>query len=261
MTVSSKKLSAFLDGELPASEMLEIERALEDSPELQAELELLMQADGAFQAHFEVQLNDPVPIALAQAIEDFDAPLPANTPTRPKSALWLASLGAVAALFLGAAGGVLLSQGMSQPVVQAQAPARSWLDDIADYHAVYAQQKRHLVEVPAKEAAHIETWLTKTIGTPLEIPDLTAQGLTFEGGRLLVAAGKPVGQLIFTDAQGGVVALCLIQTDSPINGVITRQAGAFDMVSWGTNTANFVLVGDKNRKDLPQIAKVLAQDV
>lgn len=260
MTISTEKLSAFLDGELPPQDMLEVERALEEDTALQAQLEGLMQADEALKAHFNILLTDPVPLDLAKTIEDFEVPAVANTPAPPKSRLGLSSLTAAMALIIGLAGGYFLAQGNMQPTGGTQIAARGWLDDIASYHRVYAAQKRHLVEVPASEAAHIETWLTSSVGTQVRIPDLTARGLTFAGGRLLVAADKPVAQLIYTDQNGAVVALCSIRTSTPIEGLNNRRIGEFDMVSWGSGSANFVLVGDQGRKDLSQIAQSLADE-
>lgn len=261
MTISTEKLSAFLDRELPPQEMLEIEHALEKDTALQAELEALVQADDALKLHFNKLLTAPIPLDLAKAIEDFEVPLVANTTARPRSWRLLTSLTAMVALVIGLAGGFFLGQGNSQRAGQTQVAARGWLDDIASYHRVYAAQKRHLVEVPASEAAHIETWLTSSVGTQIEIPDLTTSGLTFAGGRLLVAANKPVAQLIYTGEGGAVVALCAIRTTDPIEGLNNRRFGEFDMVSWGSETANFVLIGDPERWDIAQIAQSLAEDV
>ncbi len=114
------------------------------------------------------------------------------------------------------------------------------------------------MEVPAAEADHIRTWLTKSVGAEVRIPDLTTHGLTFEGARLLVAAGKPVSQLMYTDAEKRVVALCLIQSDAPRDGFQEKNIGAFDMVSWGARNANFVIIGDEDRDDLTLIARSAA---
>lgn len=259
MTISTEKLSAFLDGELPPQDMLEVESALDKDAALQAELEALMQADEALKTHFNTLLSDPVPIGLAKALEDFEVPPIANTTTPPRPRLWLTSLSAAIVLAFGLAGGFIIGQGTGS-VGETQVATRGWLDDIASYHRVYAAQKRHLVEVPASEAAHIETWLTSSVGTQVRIPDLTARGLIFAGGRLLVAADKPVAQLIYTDQNGAVVALCSIQTSTPIEGLNNRRIGEFDMVSWGSGSANFVLIGDQGREDLSQIAQSLADE-
>ncbi|MEO0700950.1 MAG: anti-sigma factor [Pseudomonadota bacterium] len=256
MTQYSDKLSAFLDGELPEAEVQEIERALEGDPALQAELEALMAVDGAVAEAFDEMLKDPVPFGMAAAIQSAPMSEPANAAPAPSRRGWLAVAAAVVALAIGGTGGYFT--GVSQSTQVAAAPG--WLADIADYHRVYAGQTRHLVEVAADEADHIETWLTATVGADVRIPDLSQHGLTFQGGRLLVAAGKPVAQLMYTDADSRVVALCLIQTDTPQDGFANRQIGAFDMVTWGGEDANFVIVGDTGRSDLNRIAQTAATE-
>ena len=170
---------------------------------------------------------------------------------------WLSAIAAVLLLLIGGAGGYFAGGAKTTQV--AAAPA--WLQDISDYHAVYAGQKRHLVEVPADEADHIMTWLTATVGTDIRIPDLTGHGLTFQGARLVVAAGKPVAQLMYTDAEGAVVALCAIRSETPANDVVSRVLNGFEMVSWGGTGANFVIVGDEGRSDLGQIAAASGEQV
>ncbi|MEO1025245.1 MAG: anti-sigma factor [Pseudomonadota bacterium] len=255
MSRFDEKLSAYLDGELPEDEAREIEAALASEPELQAELEALMAADAVAREAFDDMLAAPVPAALAAAVRDAPAPQPvANMQRAPAN--WWAAAAVVLALGLGGAGGYFAGQ--SQVPVAA---APGWLDDIADYHRVYAGQSRHLVEVAADEADHIRTWLTNSIGAKVPTPDLTAHGLTFRGARLLVAAGKPVAQLMYTDTEGAVVALCLIASDAPRDGVATRTIGDFDMVVWGGLDANYVVVGDQGRTDLEAIAATAGQDV
>lgn len=258
MSDYGERLSAFLDGELPEEEAREIEAALANDPALQAELEELMEADVFAKSEFDAMLDDPVPFELAAAINAAPTSQPANTTTAPTGrAKWLAASAVAIALGLGGMGGYFF--GTSQP--SQIASARGWLDDIADYHAVYAAQKRHLVEVPADEADHIEAWLTATVGTDIKIPDLSAQGLQFEGARLLVAAGKPVAQLVFRDADQKVVALCAIKTATPQAEPGSKLAGAFEMVTWGDTDANFVIVGDTGRADLSEIAQAAAAQI
>ncbi|QPM92180.1 anti-sigma factor family protein [Pseudooceanicola algae] len=252
MRGTEEKLSAFLDGELTEAERLEVEAALARDPALQAELETLMAADAGARDVFDAMLEDPVPLGLADAIRTAPDPSaePAANRNGPASG-WRWGAVAAACLLIGASGGYFT--GTSQGVEVAS--ARDWLTDIADYHRVYAAQDRHLVEVPAAEAPHIQTWLTASIGADVAIPDLTSQGLTFQGARLLVAAGRPVSQLIYTDADNRVVALCQIQTDAPRHALLEQRMDAFDMVTWGGNGANFVIIGDAGREDLRAVAE------
>lgn len=258
MIIGSEQLSAYLDGALPPEDMQAVEDALEHDAALQDELEALMAGDAIAQDAFGAMLDEAVPQSLISAIENAVPAQPANQPARPTRFVGLAAAAVVGALVVGSLAGYML--GAATPATQV-ASARGWLDDIADYHAVYAQQVRHLVEVGADEADHIETWLTNTVGVDVRIPDLQDSGLTFQGARLLVAAGKPVAQLIFTDSENRVVALCMIQSPNPADDTSARRIGAFDMVSWGAGNANIVVVGDEGRGDLEAIAQTVAQDV
>lgn len=257
MNFTPEHLSAYLDGELSAEDMAAMEAALAENEALQQELEALIATDDAARAVMALELEEPAPEAMIAAIEAApEAGQVANSPTPPRRG-WAVAAAMVAALFIGATGGALL-------VYEAppeQVASLGWLEDIADYHGVYAAQGRHLVEVPAAEADHIETWLTATLGTDVIIPDLTDQALTFEGARLLVAAGRPVAQLIYTDADGIVVALCQIQTDTPQAQIDRVALNSFDLVSWGEAEANFVIVTDEGRADLDEIVLAAADQV
>src|SRR5690606_991515 len=128
----------------------------------------------------------------------------------------------------------------------------NWLDDIADHHRIYARQSLHLVEVPARESQHITQWLTTAVGVDFTIPDLSDNGLTFEGARLLVAGGQPTGQLIYRDADGHVFAVCFQRGDA----VAARTEPAvtirndLGLVSWQDRNAAFAFVGPSSEPEL-----------
>ena len=257
MTGHSEKLSAYIDGELTEAEAREIEEMVASDPALQAELDALMAADAAAMTEFEKMLEEPVPLEMAIAIKRApEAPAVADAPPR-RLPVWSAAAASVALLVIGGVGGYLA--GTQQGTAVATVPA--WLGDIADYHAVYSTQTRHLVEVPAADSDHISTWLTNTVGATVTIPDLADFGLTFQGGRLLVATGKPVAQLMYTDTDGVVIALCLIQTETPATSFQTTTTGGFEMVSWGGVDANFVVVGPEGYSELQEIAKNASERV
>lgn len=261
MSFDREKLSGFLDGELSADETRQVELALENDPSLAIELEQLMAAEKFAQQEFDAMLSEPVPLSLAATVRN--APeggsglraSNANIPPPNRNSLsWWTAVAAMLALVVGAAGGYVTASNTQIQV----ATAPGWLSDIADYHRVYATQVRHLVEVPASEADHIESWLTNTVGANVVIPDLSGHGLEFRGGRLLVASGKPVAQLMFTGGQGEVVALCLIANAEPDVAVNARQVGGLEMVTWGGDQANYVVVANPGIADLEAIARTAA---
>lgn len=254
MTEFSEKLSAYLDGELDPAEAAAVEAHLETDSEAQRELDALVHADALAQEFFEEQLRDPVPFALAQQIRSAKLPQPA-APARPA---WNAVAASLVLFVLGGIGGYVLNE----PGTSIQ--TAGWLADVADYHQVYASQGRHLVEVGADEAEHIENWLGKTVGVGFSIPDLSSFDLTFEGGRLLVASGKPVAQLMYRQPNGTVIALCLQRSNQQLVGtpVFREQTlNGFDFVSWSAKGADYVVIGPMGQPDLNAIAESAAVGV
>jgi anti-sigma factor RsiW len=253
------RISAYLDGALSEAERQELEALVAADPVVAAEFEALGRVDAALEAGFAEMLAAPVPLHLARAIEA-TRPEPAIAPAREGKVLWLRSLAAsVALVSVGAVGGAVLTRNFA-PSVEVAAKAPGWLDQVAEYHAVYAAQGRHLVEVPASEQAHLETWLSDQTGVPFTVPDLTASGLTFEGARLLVANGKPVAQLMYRDAVGAVIAVCFMQGgDAALAEGATvfanRNVDGFDLVSWKDRSTSYVVIGPEGRSDLATIAE------
>lgn len=74
-------------------------------------------------------------------------------------------------------------------------------------HAVYAPEKRHPVEVAAAEQQHLVQWLSRRLDKPLKVPDLSADGYTLVGGRLLPGAAGARAQFMFEDSAGQRVTL------------------------------------------------------
>jgi anti-sigma factor RsiW len=247
MTTFSETLSAYLDGELDVVTAQAVEDRLATDPAAQAELDALIDADAIAQEAFDLQLDDPVPFALAQHIKD--TPMPQHTQsTRP---IWGMLAACLVIFSLGALGGFSLKNQI------APTKTTGWLAAVADYHAVYAGQSRHLVEVGADQAEHIEKWLGKTIGASFTVPDLSASGLTFQGGRLLVANGKPVAQLMYRQSDGTVIALCLQKSgknpDTPTT-LKQQTINGFDFVSWTANGADYVVIGPQGQPNLSALA-------
>ncbi|WP_341366868.1 anti-sigma factor [Yoonia sp. BS5-3] len=258
MTDFSEQLSAYLDGELDAAEAAIVEARLEAEPDARVEMDALLKADALAQEIFDTQLNDPVPFALAQQIKA--TPL-AERPAAAaaKRPIWGTLAASLVMFAIGGLGGYSL-KGETPPPVQ----TAGWLAAVADYHAVYASQGRHLVEVGADESDHIETWLGNTVGASFSIPDLSQYGLTFQGGRLLVANAKPVAQLMYRTADGTVIALCLQNSSRPGDTppeFNDQTINGFDFVSWSANGADYVVIGPEGQPGLNDIAASAALDI
>ena len=69
-------------------------------------------------------------------------------------------------------------------------------------HRVFVAEVRHPVEVDASQEKHLIEWLSKRLGHPLHVPNLSAQGYQLMGGRLLPTSTGPAAQLMYVDGTG-----------------------------------------------------------
>lgn len=273
------RLSAYLDGQLPDAEVDEINAILAEDDDARGVYEKLKLGSEFGARAFDRLLQEPIPLDLVRNIKEagktedeppksgFAAiPVATAAPRRP-SPFWPKALAASMALFIaGGAAGYLVSEqrNAAQEVASTQfAPARTWLDDIADYHRIYARQTRHLVEVPASDQEHIVEWLSASTGVNFALPDLSGQNLTFEGARLLVAGGKPTAQLLYRNADNEIFAICFLQSD-PVEGATAlaeSMRNDIGLVSWQKGNASYVVVGPSADPGLERIAETVSASI
>ncbi|WP_275783964.1 anti-sigma factor family protein [Pararhizobium gei] len=259
------RLSAFIDGEVTDEDRKELEQLIARDDEARRLLETLKSGTAFGNKAFEEFLHDPVPLSLVRGIKQGTAANPKAARVIPAAArktkvkIWPRALAAsVTLLLVGGSTGFLIGKTSDDDArLTKTAAARTWLDDIADYHRVYSRQTaEHLVEVRPSSDGRMESWLASSVGVNFSLPDLGERGLTFEGARLLVAAGKPVAQLIYKNDSGDVFAICFLkgkpgQPDSKMTESINDD---ISMISWQKNGASYVVVGPSSEANLEQLA-------
>ena len=65
---------------------------------------------------------------------------------------------------------------------------------------VYVGERRHAVEVWAKEERHLVKWLSKRLKYEVKVPYLADAGFRLVGGRLVADEGTPAAQFMYEDA-------------------------------------------------------------
>ncbi|WP_282607149.1 anti-sigma factor [Pelagibius sp. Alg239-R121] len=266
-------LVAYVDGELSAAEMCRVDDLLVEDPKARQLRDTLRGHSETLKTLHSDIVEQPVPAHLIQAIRGHaavsaDTELrampnhlteerrPAAVVSSPPSKtggsmarLWLVAA-SVAFLVIGAAGGFVAGgrYGVA-PVAQPD-----WLSQVADYHGIYAKEKRHLVEVSADETPHIEAWLGKRLDRNLVVPDLSDAGAVFKGARLLGINGRPVAQLIYQTADGEPFALCVMASGKgDLDPASTRRAD-LNMVEWRQDGYAYVVVGWEPEAELRSFA-------
>lgn len=214
------RLQAWIDRRLDEAQAGEVDAQLRDDPVLarhaahcRQQNALLVQAlaDAAGEpiparlraavlsgrgATAEAMTQGPENAAQGSAAPGAALPAPGRWRSWPVAAMVLLALGA------GFAGG-WFGRGGLMPPSEAAAGAASLGRAAAVAHAAFAPEVRHPVEVAAAEQAHLVAWLSKRLGSPLRVPDLSAEGYALVGGRLLPdPAGAVAAQFMFESASG-----------------------------------------------------------
>ncbi|AWI58056.1 anti-sigma factor family protein [Sinorhizobium fredii] len=261
------RLSAYIDGELGEAERSELDALLARDDDARALLEKLKAGSAFGNRAFEDFLHDPVPLALVRHIKQGGGISPklervttSNLPKRSARVLPRLVAASLGLLLAGGVAGFILGSTANFVDPVTETAARPWINEIADYHRIYSRQKAHLVEVPASQAAHIETWLTSSVGVSFKVPDLTRKSLVFEGARLLVANGKPVAQLVYRDQEGEIFAICFLRGGDGTQGNEFSETirGDLGFVSWQKEGSSFVVVGPSSAAGLQDLAHTVA---
>lgn len=225
-------LHAYADGELDGAEKAAIDRLLAENNEARAALDAWQSQKRAMRKVFDPVLSEPVPASLAALLKPRRSRIP-----------FAAMAASVALLALGTATGWTLR------------PANSFTiaDRALAAHEIYAPEIRHPVEVGASEGDHLQQWLSKRLGAPFSVPDLSDQGYTLLGGRLLAAEDRPAAQLMYEDADKRRITVFLVSNPA-------RSEKAMEIAQRGDLTACYwydarlgVAVAGEMDKDAAQI--------
>ncbi|MFO1056708.1 MAG: hypothetical protein U1E53_07030 [Dongiaceae bacterium] len=205
LPIDDKLLVAYADGELDSATAAALEARLAEDEALAERLAMFRRTTELVRA----ALSGGPYVELPRAVAERARRLIDRRQAQRRGRLGRALVPVAAGLF-----GLVLGIGVTfladpRPfALRGADPLTGLLREVAEYHAVYAAEREHLVEVPAARAADLEAWLGARVGLPFRVPDLSGRGLAFAGGRMLVVDGRPVAQLMYTAASGERVALC-----------------------------------------------------
>jgi anti-sigma factor RsiW len=284
------RLSAWIDAELDAAGLAQVEAWVRDHPEDAARVRAWTADRDALRALFDPVLDEPLPPGLLHtvqsggrdAVADTGAAAQPGARAGPGTGVWRAPwrrAAMVAALLLtgGAVGGLVgvsLGRGNASGLAAlplpwadrdgAQVRAGAWQHRAAVAHAVYAPEVRHPVEVNVAQGSaaeqraqeeHLTRWLSKRLDMPVPLFDLRPHGFELVGGRLLPDANGPSAQLMYQNGSGQRVTVYLRK---PAAGSETafrfQRDGELGLFYWVEDGFGCALVGKLPRAQLLQLA-------
>ena len=226
--LTDDELHALVDAQGTAAALSDLRLRLKQDAHAQQRLaQWQLQRESLRHLHVDV-LHEALPSELQQTARQ-------ATTVRQTSVHWR-HLGGIAASVVLAFGigwlsnsgwqAMRLPQGDSPQMVLAQLE-KNFVRQASLAHSVYTPEVKHPVEVTAQEQAHLVQWLSKRLGKPLKVPDLSAQGFELVGGRLLPGDTGARAQFMFQNSAALRVTLYLGALDKTTAPGLSGQETSF----------------------------------
>jgi anti-sigma factor RsiW len=255
--IGEEDLHAYVDGTLSEARRDEVERALEQNPELAKRVSDYFSLNNLFHERYDRVLSEPVPKRL-------------QPPTARRwriAANWPQLAGMAAALVLGVGIGVATNMGKDAPSASLASSNSNTRPVSADgsevlarqaalAHVVYMPDVVRPVDVGADHEQDFIQWLSNKLGTDVHPPILAKSGFELVGGRLLPDADGPVAQFMYRDAKGERVTLCISHRKVNSNTTAFRlyQDGSVNVFYWVDGDFGYAVSGGIDRKTLLQLS-------
>lgn len=278
-TRGDERLVAYLDGELEMAERREIEAWLESDPAARERLAALAESAELLRHAFDEVAHEPIPerlmaAARGETLRPEAQILAFKTPERKpqRAAEWSRriALPAAAALFgLVIGGGAVryhaawqFAASPGNASASASAPTVAWLDTAAGYFKLFARDGDNaLIDVPATgDVSAALQKISRSLPQALRLPNLKPWGLDFRGARLVVVAGRPAAQIVYTNKNKamGPVTLFIGSSKAPdILPTFDRRQNV-NLLYWRHQGRIYILVGEADAGYLRGIANDVA---
>lgn len=239
--INERDLHSSADGRLGAARRAEVDAWLAEHPDTAARVADWSRQNAMLRETYDGVLDEPIPARLLQASR------PRWKPLRIAAAFAWIALGGI----IGFASRSFLDRPQAIVVPLARQAAVA--------HAVFSPEVRHPVEVGADQEAHLVTWLSKRLGSPMKAPNLGSHGFDLVGGRLLAGESGPSAQLMYQDRRGQRLTL-YVKADRAKDGETAfrfAQEGRIGVFYWIDGGLGYALSGEIERAELLAVASTV----
>lgn len=263
-----RTLGAYVDGELSAEETLAIDAALGSDAGLRARIAAIREATLAAHAALAPIEREPVPERLIEAVRR-GVPrarifaLPGVKLQAPRGRRFMAPLAAAASLVIAAMIGVFASGLLGSSAPDEVTYEDSWVDQVKRsfevYAGIYQTEDRALVDMDGTEGGdQIGAWFGQQLNRQLEVPDLSAFGLTLKGGRLVIVQGKPSAQILYVSEDGSPVALSVVPSVGRDQVISAQHGETINLLHWRARNYGYALIGSLALDTMKSLADEIA---
>ncbi|HEX7913125.1 MAG TPA: anti-sigma factor [Paraburkholderia sp.] len=259
MPIGEEELHAYVDGTLSDARRADVERALEQNPELAARVSDYFSLNSMFHERYDRVLSEPVPKRLL-------APAPRRWREAANWPRFAQFGGMAAALLLGVGIGVgtHMGQDMIAPAVNGHSATRPVSADSTEMfahqaavaHVVYMPAVDRPADMSADHEQDFVQWLSNRLGTNVHPPILAKSGFALSGGRLLPGADGPTAQFMYRGPNGERVTLCISRRKQNANTTAFKlyQDGPVNVFYWIDGDFGYAVSGGIDRAQLLQLS-------
>lgn len=253
--ISEEDLHAYVDGTLSEERRADVERALEQNPDLATRVSDYFSLNSMFHERYDRVLSEPVPKRLQ-----------ASAPRRSRiAANWPQFAGMAAALVMGIGIGVGTHMGHDVlPPVAGSSRTRAVSADSSEAfarqaavaHVVYMPSVDRPTDMNADHEQDFVQWLANRLGTNVHPPMLSKDGFALSGGRLLPGPDGETAQFMYRGPNGERVTLCISrrQVNSNTTAFKLYQDGPVNVFYWVDGQFGYAVSGGIDRKQLLQLS-------
>jgi anti-sigma factor RsiW len=254
--VEEHELHARLDGRLSPERTAEVDAYLATKPEVRARLQRYVEQQGLLRTAFTEETATPIPARLRVA----------RLLAEQRRSRYQRFARIAAAVVLVVAGGIggWAARDVATLLVPSTNPvasnARTITADAIAAYKVFSVEVRHPVEVEVGQEAHLVQWLSKRLGQPLVVPDLTAAGFRLMGGRLLPAENGPAAQFMYENGKERVTLYLRtgIGGETAFRYSEKNGVGAF---YWSDQGFGYALAAKADRDLLLRLSEIVYQQM
>lgn len=254
--VEEHELHARLDGRLSPERTAEVDAYLATQPEVRARLERYTEQQGLLRTAFAEDTATPIPARLrvGRLLAE----------QRRRRYQRLARIAAAVVLVVAGGIGGWAARDVATALVPSTNPvasnARTITADAIAAYKVFSVEVRHPVEVDVAQEAHLVQWLSKRLGQPLVVPDLSAAGFRLMGGRLLPAENGPAAQFMYENGKERVTLYLRtgIGGETAFRYSEKNGVGAF---YWSDQGFGYALAAKADRDLLLRLSEIVYQQM
>lgn len=254
---SQQQLNAFVDGELPLTEQLEMERGVAEDAGLRAQVESLRSLRRAVREQAQYHAAPDALRARVRALAGSAATMRAEPPARrigsARAALqrWFAWRPLVPALGVAAVAVFALNVAVLAPAVEEQVSR-----DVVASH-VRATLAQRLVDVQSSDHHTVKPWLSSRLDFSPPVRELKGPDSAFLGGRVDYVDGRPVAALVYKRGAHMVDAY-IWPSSGPDKPAVTSVQRGFRVAHWTSERMTHWVVSDLGPQEFEALVRELS---